>query len=664
MGQKTPVPEPTALIQREGQAQREASIFVEGLARRLAGLCAATGLSAETAATAEQVLRDLIVPWSRVEAFARAPGSGWVSEISDDNTPIEFSVTISPAGSEVRVLFEPQGEEQTLAAHREAALRMHDQLAREHGADLNRFRMISDLFTPPDMQGPFALWSAVVFADGQPPGFKAYFNTQAQGVGSAVALVEEGLRRLGLPGAWRHLAATMARRGPHRDELKYLALDLSASEQARVKVYVRHHEATPEDLEVAASAAPDSTHGEAQDFARAMGGHARRFNERATFTCAAFVGGQDDRPSATTQYVPVCAYALHDLEVEQRVSRYLQTHGMDTEPYRRVLVAFANRPLSAGVGLQSWVAFRRYQGVPRLTIYLGCEARRVFPPGSIPASTQMQMSFDSVRDILACVDQYGLEKHPLIRRLERAADERELLWLLANNASELLSNTGLSAVRPNSCLDETFLVEESLVPEQASPRHLFSNALQTFRTSSDRIEAAAAELAAARVTHRLAKTLVELLKADGPSSIGLSLEALSRRGMEAEAEQLSHLDAAGTVGIPSALRGAFGVHRALWRSLDQLANVEPRKQNWSPEQHARRLDQSPCSNPLRCAFGQLAESSRPVEPRVPVPKRVAGSAAKIRDQGERQEYQLYPRHRYVGLGTDPTLARRGHAGRR
>src|SRR6185369_7673289 len=95
------------------------------------------------------------------------------------------------------------------------------------------------------------------------------------------------------------------------------------SEQARVKVYVRHHDATPADLEYAASAAPGSNPGEAEEFARAMGGGARRFTDRATFTCAAFVGGNSDEPSATTQYVPVCAYARDDREVEERVSKYL-----------------------------------------------------------------------------------------------------------------------------------------------------------------------------------------------------------------------------------------------------------------------------------------------------------------------------------------------------
>jgi hypothetical protein len=159
MGQKTPSVRPTGLLKDQAHTARTSSAFVERLAARLGALCAETGLSVETATMADGVLRNLVVPWSRVEAFARNPNIGWVSEISDDNTPIEFSVTISPAGSEVRVLFEPQGEDQTLAGHREAALRFHEHLAQEHGADLSRFRMVSDLFTPPDMRGPFALWS-------------------------------------------------------------------------------------------------------------------------------------------------------------------------------------------------------------------------------------------------------------------------------------------------------------------------------------------------------------------------------------------------------------------------------------------------------------------------------------------------------------------------
>jgi hypothetical protein len=558
-----------------GAIRRATSPLIDSLTTRLRDLCASAGLSEATSRVAEGVFRDLIVPWSRLEAFAHGPASPWVSEISDDNTPVEFSTTLSPAGSEVRVLFEPQSEIQTLAAHRQAALRMHDELVLTYGADLSRFRLVQDLFTPTDMQGPFALWSAVVFAEGAAPSFKAYFNPQARGVGNSVALVEEGLRSLGLNNAWQHLAATLARRGPHRDELKYFALDLSASEQARVKVYVRHHEATPEDLEVAASAAPDSTYGEAQEFARAMGGGARRFKERATFTCAAFVGGQDDRPSATTQYVPVCAYAVDDLEVEQRVSSYLRGHGMDDAPYRRVLSAFANRPLDAGVGMQSWVAFRRYKGVPRLTVYLGTETRCVFPAGSVPAGTREHMSFESASEVLSCVSRYGLSEHPLVRSPSALSERRTTLWLIVNNAFELLTNTTeVSVARLKTWLQDNQALGQSLPAEDEDLGHLFADALEIFESSPDRLEATAARSAATAAAKALAKTLAEFLETEETSSVGFSLEAILREGPEAEAERVSELDAAGRHGLPSAVRGAFGMHQRLWSALDRLALVD------------------------------------------------------------------------------------------
>jgi DMATS type aromatic prenyltransferase len=574
MGRKTPSyrpAAPTVEISTSAETSRTASAVVNALADRLARLCQSTGLDAAASRSADDIFRQVVVPWSRVEQFARHEPSSWVSEISDDNTPLEFSVTLSPAGNEVRVLFEPQGEAGTLAAHREAALLLHEQLEQRYGADLSRFRSVRDLFTPPDMQGAFALWSAVVFSNDRPPSFKAYFNPQAQGVGSAVALVEEGLRRLGFKHAWSHLAQTLARRGPHRDELKYFALDLATTQHARVKVYVRHHEATPEDLEIAATSAPSSNRGEAEEFARAMGGGARRFRERATFTCAAFVGGHDDRPSATTQYVPVCAYALDDLEVEQRVSSYLQAHDMDAGPYRRVLAAFAKRPLDQGVGMQSWVAFRRYKGVPRLTVYLGSETRCVFPVGSVPAGTRDHMRFESAAEVLRCVAQFGLEEHPLVRGFSRLVERRAAMWLLVSNASELLADTmDMSAARLKSWLGDNAAIGRSLRPEERELQHLFVHAIEGFRESPDPLEALAAVTAASTAARGLAKLLSEVLETEEMSSVGFSVEAILREGPEAETRRLWELSAAGNQALPSIVRGAFGAHQRLWSALDHI----------------------------------------------------------------------------------------------
>jgi hypothetical protein len=183
------------------------------------------------------------------------------------------------------------------------------------------------------------------------------------------------------------LAQHILARGPKLDELKYFALDLSSEAQARVKVYVRHHAASPEDLEFASVPAHSHVPREALDFVRAMRGGHGRLHPRAAFTCSSFSGDADDRPVATTVYVPVCAYARDDERVHARVRQYLIEQGGDPTLYDSVLASYANRPLDAGVGMQSWVAMRRQDEQVRMTVYLATEANRVFEPGEVPAPT-------------------------------------------------------------------------------------------------------------------------------------------------------------------------------------------------------------------------------------------------------------------------------------
>ncbi|HYQ41074.1 MAG TPA: tryptophan dimethylallyltransferase family protein [Polyangiaceae bacterium] len=358
--------------------------LVDYSATRFKALCQGAGFGSDTDPVVA-TLRKLLDCCGDVSV--RSPSSQWVSEISDDNTPIEFSVAIADGKAEVRALFEPRGEEPTITAYRTAGLEFNRRLERAFGADLKRFRDVQDLFLPEQMDGPFAVWSSVVFRQGRAPAFKAYFNPNAQGADNAAPLVHEALNRLGLGRAWSSLAQHILARGSKLDELKYFALDLSNESQARVKVYVRHHAASAEDLEFASVPAHSHVPGETLAFVRAMrGGHAR-LNARAAFTCSSFIGEVDDRPVATTVYVPVCAYARDDERVRQRVRNYLIEQGGDPALYDSVLASYANRPLDAGVGMQSWVALRRHDEQVRLTVYLATEANRVFEPGEVPAPT-------------------------------------------------------------------------------------------------------------------------------------------------------------------------------------------------------------------------------------------------------------------------------------
>lgn len=360
-----------------------ASRLLDYASARLWMLCTSARFGAETEA-AVQTFQKLISPWADCP---RSESTEWVSEISDDNTPIEFSVALAGNRAEVRVLFEPQGTQPTVADYREAALAFQARLEREFGANLTRFRQVEDLFAPEDMQGPFAIWSSAVFAPGHAPSFKAYLNPQAHGAGNARELVREGLARLGFSAAWRHLEASVLRRGPELDELKYFALDLSNDAEARVKVYVRHHSASAEDLEYASSIADGYVEGETLDFVRAMRGSSERLTQRAPFTCSSFIGSAAEYPAATTVYVPVCAYARDDAAVLDRVRGYMRKQGFDSSLYEGIVNGFANRPLVEGVGMQPWIALRRFGTTPRMTVYLSTEARRIHEPGTVPAPT-------------------------------------------------------------------------------------------------------------------------------------------------------------------------------------------------------------------------------------------------------------------------------------
>lgn len=356
--------------------------LVHRVSERLRALCVGAGLPGEADAVVG-TFAELIAPWGyeRVQA-----ASAWPSEISDDHTPVEFSVALDGARTEVRALFEALADEPTLRARRAAGLDFHERLGRAHGADLTRFRLLEDLFLPEELDGPFAVWNSVVFPGDAGPAFKTYFNPQARGRVNAAALVEAALGRLGMPRAMAALRAGPLRRGPELDELKYFALDLAAAPTARVKVYVRHHRATPRDLEEATASARHRVPGEALAFAREMSGGDGPLAARAAATCSAFTAGSDDgRPDATTLYVPVCAYANDDEVARERLHAYMLRRGLDPARYERIIAAFANRPLRSGVGMQSWFSLRTVDGAPRFAVYLATELNQVFAPGTVPA---------------------------------------------------------------------------------------------------------------------------------------------------------------------------------------------------------------------------------------------------------------------------------------
>jgi pyrroloquinoline quinone (PQQ) biosynthesis protein C/NTP pyrophosphatase (non-canonical NTP hydrolase) len=581
--------------------------LVDVIAPRLSNLCSAAGFGAHGDEVV-RTFRSLVSPWGDAPAKR---SSTWMSEISDDNTPIELSVAITDGEAEVRVLFEAQAKEPTLQAHRVAGIAQIQRLEREHGADLGRLRLVQDLFLPEHLQGAFAVWISVVFSAGRAPSFKAYFNAQAQGPERGPALVEEALVRLGFRRAWGALTRAALRRGPHLDEIKYFALDLTPGPKARVKVYVHHHAATPEDLERACETADSYVPGEALEFARAMRGGDERLMPRAPFTCDSFLEELDDRPAATTLYVPICAYARDDDAARARVREHLVAEGSDPALYEAILRGFANRPLDAGVGMQSWVAHRRDQGRSRLTVYLGTEVNRICAPGTIPAATPDRTTFTSAEGVLQRTSDQSFAEHPFVQRMKRQPDQGGPVWLMIANLYEGTSVhfiRWLSMVtarveddrmrcllarqldqelgegdfsRAHSVLMLSFLKAiEPLRPPRFVDAHLDSGRrlgqrLARHYLSDDPLEGVAALLAGEICAQQLIRVIAQQLRSEGnnldPAMIDwLTLHDEIEGDHAEESFTLARMipSEAGPVAVVQ--RGAEGVHVATWRALDEL----------------------------------------------------------------------------------------------
>lgn len=395
---------------------------------QLAALGTAAGLASEVPRMTEILVR--LLGTSAATTRARP---AYASDVVDDHTPYELSMTIGAGVPEVRLLVETVDGDSSLRGRWRAARAAGAWLREAHGADLSRLDRIADLFEPRDDHGLLALWHAIVFRPNARPDAKIYVDLRARGAALAPAVLEEALDRLGLAAVYPRLMREGCRRGA-LDELVYFSLDLSASEQARVKVYFRHHRASADELERVIGGFGGIAPGEIAEFCAAMLGHDGPYVPRPLVSCWTFAGGTE--PTGATLYAPIAYYAHDDHEAQARIDRWLERHDLDAAHYDRCIGAFARRSLADGVGLHSYVSFKRDAGKPKVTCYLAPEAYQTFPPSSLAARplalprrphvpTELVTWYETIE---RCTD------HPLFRRLEREPARVAPLWaILANN---------------------------------------------------------------------------------------------------------------------------------------------------------------------------------------------------------------------------------------
>lgn len=345
-----------------GSTTRKSHLELAG--HKLASICDAFSVDSAQRHRLMNMLWLMASPWGD-RPIGERPSI--LSDITDDHTPYEFSLAFNDGRPEFRMLMEALPSDPLIQSRWEAGLELSKRLERQLGCDLTRFRAIEDLFRPSDEWARFAMWHAVNLGD--KPTFKIYLNPNAHGSERATSLVQVALERLGVPQIFDGLPEVR----PGRDQLRYFSLDLSAEEDARIKVYFCHYNVGIADLETFMEFSRYHVSGEAAEFCRAASGGATRYEGLPVQTCYAFVG-DDLVPETVTLHFPVRSYAENDREAMERVASLIPTECRSG--YERMVSSFINGDLSASTGAQTYVSYRRQGGEQRVTVYLSPNAYR------------------------------------------------------------------------------------------------------------------------------------------------------------------------------------------------------------------------------------------------------------------------------------------------
>jgi DMATS type aromatic prenyltransferase len=346
-------------------------------AGQLGRLCSVAGISSEVALADLGALLDPI----RTRSLTEAPA--WPTDISDDHTPVEFSLALqSGMTPTVRVLGEAMSAQPGRRSNLRTALALVDRFAEDRELRLDQFHRIRRLFLDDDPRHDFAMWFSLVYKQQLPPEVKIYFNPDARGTQDAPDRVAEALHQLQLDGAYRTMLDHGVRPGElnRADRFTFFALDLHARPHARVKIYVTHRDAEARDLERAASAVPGADLAALRDFLD-LTGCDRSLTGRPALSGYTFVRGDTARPSTYSLYLPIRDYVRDDEQARDIAVSVLDRFGIDPARLDKALDAVARRPLADGVGMIALLSLRLNPfGPPGVTVYLSSEAYEVFAP--------------------------------------------------------------------------------------------------------------------------------------------------------------------------------------------------------------------------------------------------------------------------------------------
>lgn len=339
---------------------------------RLTALCDAMDRQADFEPLL-RAFRRLMSPWGEQRVGDRPR---YRSGVSDDAAPFEFSIGVSDGAPEVQVYVEPLGEPPEPAYNMIAGRAALVLLAHEARASLDRLQAVEDLFFPDAPQPPFSLWVGASVMPGREMLLKVYLNPQVRGPESAPELLTECMKRLGFGAAWERIESALSLRDG-RDEATIVCLDLSSANHSRVKVYVRHHEATLRDVSAIASLANRHHESDVATFYSILAGGITRFLRKGPITELAFLDAAAVGPSEASLEFPIGSYVATDADARERILRCLAAFGLPSAGYERAIQAMATRPLVERAGIHAHVTLRRPPAnsfKPRIAVYFASEA--------------------------------------------------------------------------------------------------------------------------------------------------------------------------------------------------------------------------------------------------------------------------------------------------
>lgn len=333
--------------------------------------------------------------WCRRAIPQKLDRSAWVSDVSNDHSPFEYSLALcqQTGASELRFLIEAQPEENSLAALQESTSRLTNNIAAEYGptkVSLDRLNLVRDLFLPSDAEGILASWHS--FATSKTlEKWKIYLNPLSSGRQNALAVTREALLRLGLASSWTLLESIMT----GDDYPIYFSLGLSPNpEEAEVKIYVAHCGASATQIaEKHLKMDPSSSVHAIELFYSAMaGGSLGPYRGKPGLSCFHFKNKDPSRPAARTVLYPMDSYVANDAEAQERIEAYMECISapkLYRERYRKAISAVRCRPLDAGRGIHSWVSMKeKLDGKRSNTFYLSAELHGCLVDDGLPSGSR------------------------------------------------------------------------------------------------------------------------------------------------------------------------------------------------------------------------------------------------------------------------------------